>query len=94
LLILVAGALLNSATGIVAYLLTLTGRERQALKIFLAALGVDLVLNFLLIPGQRAFGAAIGCAVTVAVWNLAMLVAVRRGLGVDASLIGRPYRAR
>jgi len=51
-------------------------------------------LNLLLIPGQRAFGAAIACAATVAFWNLAMLVAVRRGLGVDASLLGRPYRAR
>jgi O-antigen/teichoic acid export membrane protein len=93
LLVLVAGGLVNASTGIVAYLLTLTGREVQALAILVGALAINFGLNLVLIPRQGALGAAVASVVTLASWNLLMLVTVRRGLGVDASLLGLRFRA-
>ena len=87
LLILLVGGLVNAATGVVAYLLTLTGRERQALWIFLGSLGLSLGLNVLLIPRLGFVGAAIASSSALAFWNLAMLAYVRHVLGIDASAI-------
>jgi O-antigen/teichoic acid export membrane protein len=91
LLVLVAGALVNSATGIVAYLLTLTGREIHALTILLGALLLNVLLNLALISTYHAFGAAVASAIALGTWNLAMLVTVRHSLGVDASALARSY---
>jgi len=95
LLILVAGGLVNAFTGIVVYLATLTGRERPALAIFLSALALSLALNVLLIPPLGIIGAAIASSSALSFWNLAMLLYVRRALGVDASAFGsRPRGVR
>jgi O-antigen/teichoic acid export membrane protein len=88
LVILVAGGAVNAFTGVVAYFLTLTGRERIALAIFVAALALSLILNVILIPRLGLVGAAIASASALAAWNLAMLAYVRRAIGIDASAIG------
>ena len=88
LLILTAGGLVNAFTGIVVYLATLTGRERPALAIFLTALALSFVLNIILIPRIDIVGAAIASSTALSFWNLAMLVFVRRQLGIDASAFG------
>jgi O-antigen/teichoic acid export membrane protein len=94
LLILLVGGLINAFTGVVAYLLTLTGRERHALWIFLGSLGLSLGLNVLLIPRLGFVGAAIASSSALGCWNLVMLVYVRRVLGIDASALGlSPRRA-
>jgi O-antigen/teichoic acid export membrane protein len=89
-LVLLVGGLVNAFTGIVAYLLTMTGRERTGMGIFSAALGVSLTMNLLLIPRFGALGAAISSSTAVCVWNLAMAFYVRRKLGIDATALGRP----
>lgn len=94
LLILLAGAVINAGTGIVAYLLTLTGAQRTALWIFGVALLTSAVLNLLLIPRFGVSGAAVASSTALASWNLAMLVVVRRRLGVDASALGLRRRVR
>jgi O-antigen/teichoic acid export membrane protein len=83
----------NAFTGVVAYFTTLTGRERQGLVIFAVALVLSIALNLLLIPGFGAVGAAIASSSATAAWNLAMLVYVRRTLGIDASALALPIRA-
>lgn len=88
LLVLLIGGMVNAFTGVVAYLLTLTGRERPALLIFLGSLGVSLGLNVLLIPRMGIVGAAIASSSALGCWNIAMLIYVRRTLGIDASAIG------
>jgi O-antigen/teichoic acid export membrane protein len=93
LLILVAGGLVNACTGVVVYLATLTGRERPALAIFLSALILSLVLNLLLIPRLGVVGAAIASSSALAFWNIAMLLYVRRALGIDASAFGSMPRS-
>ena len=92
LLILLVGGIVNAFTGIVAYLLALTGRERPALIIFSGALLVSGGLNLVLIPQFGAVGAAIASGSALSAWNLAMLFYVRRTMGIDASAIARPPR--
>ena len=86
--ILLAGAMVNAFTGIVGYLLTLTGRQTQALLIFAGGLIVSIALNLVLIPPFGIIGAAIASATALSCWNLAMLVYVRRAIGIDTSAIG------
>jgi O-antigen/teichoic acid export membrane protein len=88
-LALLAGAGVNAFTGIVAYLLTMTGRERIGMWIFCGALAVSLTLNLLLIPKFGALGAAIASSTALSAWNLAMIFYVRRKLGLDATALGR-----
>jgi O-antigen/teichoic acid export membrane protein len=94
LLILLVGGLINAFTGVVAYLLTLTGRERQALWIFFGSLALSLGLNVLLIPRLGFVGAAIASSSALGCWNLIMLINVRQVLGIDASAIGLSPRPR
>jgi O-antigen/teichoic acid export membrane protein len=92
LLILLIGGTVNAFTGIVAYLLTLTGRQVPALMIFIGALVLSAVLNVLLIPKFGTVGAAISSSAALAGWNLAMLLYVRRTIGIDASALGLAIR--
>lgn len=92
LLILLVGGMINASTGVVAYLLTLTGRERHALLIFVGALAISLVLNFILIPPLGIEGAALASTAALSMWNLLMAVYVRRVIGVDATAFARPAR--
>jgi O-antigen/teichoic acid export membrane protein len=93
LLVLIAGALANAFTGVVAYLLTLTGREVAALVIFAGALALSAALNVLLIPHCGAVGAAVASAAGTIFWNMTMLILVRRHLGIDASALAWRSRA-
>jgi O-antigen/teichoic acid export membrane protein len=92
LIVLLAGGAVNAGTGIVAYLLTLTGHERVAALIFGIALILSLTLNILLIPVLGSMGAAIASSATVSMWNITMVFYVRRTLGIDASILCLPLR--
>jgi O-antigen/teichoic acid export membrane protein len=85
--VLLVGGLVNAFTGVVGYLMILTGRERQALAIFACSLVASIVLNLLLIPRFSAVGAAMASSTATAAWNLAMLIYVRRTMGIDASAL-------
>lgn len=87
------GGLVNAFTGIVGYLMILTGREKQSLAIFAGALVLSIVLNLLLIPRCGAVGAAVASSSATIAWNLAMLVYVRRTMGIDASALALPPRS-
>jgi O-antigen/teichoic acid export membrane protein len=88
--ILLIGALANAATGSAGYLTILTGHERVALGILVTTLVLTLVLEWLLIPQFGAIGAAAGSVFGITFWNLLMAVYVRRNLGIDCTLMGRP----
>ena len=88
LVVLIAGGLVNSFTGVVAYLLTLTGHEVQALMIFTLALVANVILNILLIPHWGPVGAATASTSSTILWNVAMVIYVRYRLGIDASALG------
>jgi O-antigen/teichoic acid export membrane protein len=83
--VLLVGGLVNAFTGIVGYLMVLTGRERPALAIFAGSMVLSIGLNLVLIPRFGAIGAAVASSSATAAWNLAMLVYIRRAIGIDAS---------
>lgn len=85
--VLLIGGIVNAFTGAVAYFMTLTGHERQALAIFTGSLVLSVGLNMLLIPRFGAIGSAVASSTATAAWNLAMLIYVRRTLGIDASAL-------
>ena len=92
LLILLIGGVANAFTGVVGPLMILTEHERQALAIFAGALALSIILNLALIPSFGAVGAAIASASATTAWNFAMLIYVRRKVGIDASALALPPR--
>lgn len=79
--ILVGGQLVNAATGSVGLLLTMTGRQNAAAKIFGSVLALNAVLNAMLIPYFGMAGAATSTAVAVILWNAWMALEVKRSHG-------------
>jgi O-antigen/teichoic acid export membrane protein len=86
--ILLLGQLINAAAGSVAHLLTMTGLERQAAFIILAATVGSIALNAVLIPAFGMEGAAITSALTTAAWNVGMAVFLWTKLGIVPSILG------
>lgn len=83
----------STACGPVGMLLTMTERTGAALLSQLAGLAVNVALGVWLIPSLGAEGAAQAMVGGIVVWNLAMLVFVRRALGFDPSLLGAVWRS-
>ena len=77
------GQVVNALCGPVMYLLNMTGHERPAQRIvWIAALG-NLGLNLWAIPRFGIEGAAVATALSMAMWNVAAAVAVKRLLGLS-----------
>jgi O-antigen/teichoic acid export membrane protein len=72
----------NVATGSVASMLTMTGRERLVLYITTLCGVLNIALNWALITRFGATGAALATAAALIVSNLLYVAAVRRSLGV------------
>lgn len=83
-----AAQLCNSACGPVGMLLSMTGHQSMALVGHVAGLAANAALGVLLIPGQGTYGAVQAMAGGIVVWNLLILLMVRRRLGFDPSLFG------
>jgi len=84
--ILLTGQILNALTGPVGSLMTMTGYERQAAWIIGTGAGTNIALNSVLIPLLGIVGAAIATAFTTVLWNVAMLIFVRRRIGIDPTI--------
>lgn len=82
LVVLTAGQLINIATGPVGQILIMTGNERVWLALSVAAIGVNIVLNVLLLPRMGIVGAAWASATALAVLTVGGVAAVRRRLGL------------
>ena len=84
--ILAIAQLVNAASGPVGHLLAMTGHAPVALRGQLLALATNVCVGAALIPSQGAQGAAIAMAVGLVLWNLALLLQVRKLLDFDPSL--------
>jgi len=80
---LAAGQVVNALCGPVMYLLNMTGHERPAQRIVWVAALVNLGLNLWAIPRFGIEGAAVATALSMAFWNVAAAVAVKRLLGLS-----------
>ncbi len=86
--ILGAGMLLNVLCGSVGLLMTMTGHQNETSKVLGGAAVLNIILNAVLIPLFGLIGAAIATAFTAALWNIALVVLVRKRLGIRPSLPG------
>ena len=83
-----AAQVFNAACGPVGMLLAMSGHQSRVLVGRAVALATNVALGFWLIPQDGAHGAALAMAGGIVVWNLLMLLSVRRHLGFDPSLLG------
>ena len=88
-LILLGGQGANALAGPVGYLLSMTGHQTQVMRVLGISALVNLLLNGALIPLLGVTGAAAATALTNLAWNLVLLFAVRRQLGIDSTALGR-----
>jgi O-antigen/teichoic acid export membrane protein len=87
-MVLAAAHVVSAGAGPVGYLMSLTGHEKAAARVYgLCTLG-NVVLNVLLIPAWGPLGAAIAAAMTMVTWNVWLRLLVNRRLGMGS---GRPW---
>ena len=82
LLVLLSGQLVNSAVGAVAYIMMMSGQERNAARILTIVISIMLTLYVIVIPAHGIKGAALVTAFGVAIWNLGMVRSIYRTQGV------------
>ncbi len=90
LLVLLGGQVVNSAVGPAAFLLNMTGHERDTGTGKLAGVGLNIVLNLVAVPELGGLGAALAAASSTAAWNLLLWWKVRRRLGIEAGAFEVP----
>lgn len=88
LVIFAIGATLAAACGPVELLLQLTGEQNTLFKVLVGVNVVGLAITALATYAFGPVGAAVSIAGTVIVWNIAAVMAARRRIGVDPSLLG------
>lgn len=81
-LIMCLGYVINTMTGPVPMVLTMTGHERDALRGVVVGLGINLVTCLALVPLVGHVGAAIGAVLGQFAWNSLLAFMVRRRFGM------------
>jgi O-antigen/teichoic acid export membrane protein len=86
LMILALSQLVLAAIGPVDVLLSVTGFQKQCLRVFALALALTVILNLILVPLYGITGAAIAVFLVVAYWAIWLHKLVVRHLEIDPSL--------
>lgn len=86
--ILAVAQLVNAFTGPANSLLDMTGHQDDSLKAMVVGVIVNVALNALLIPRWDIAGAAIATGISLVIWNVLLVLLVRRRLGLDATATG------
>jgi O-antigen/teichoic acid export membrane protein len=84
------GQIINAFTGSVALLLSMTGHERDTLIGRSIGAALNIIFNACLVPHWGAEGAAISTAISTAIWNIILLFAVYKRLGINATAFSFP----
>jgi O-antigen/teichoic acid export membrane protein len=88
LVILCVAQLFNVAVGMVGLILNMTGHERDAaLGLAFGAL-TNISANAVLIPAWDIYGAAAATGLSVIVWNILLIIAVRKRTGLRSTVFG------
>ena len=87
--VLIAGVVLQSASGPGEDLLNMLGAERLCALVSLGALGLAAALNLALVPAFGALGAAVAMATANAVRGVALSLAARSRLGLTIHALAR-----
>jgi O-antigen/teichoic acid export membrane protein len=90
--ILTVGQVVNSMTGSVGLLLTMTEHQSTALAILCIGTATGAGLTALLVPQFGMIGAAIASVVSTSLWNCSMWVFSCKRLGYDPSVFSLVYK--
>ena len=84
-----AGQLVNVACGPVGIVMIMTGQETAAARLISIAAVTNVVLSGALIPLWGITGAAIGSTASTILWNVLLVFAVRRTVGIRSTAFSR-----
>ena len=87
LVVLAIGQLVSAIAGNVGYITTMTGQERISSAILGVSVVLNLVLNYIFIQNFGIFGAALATTITTALWNVALVVFVRKVLKLKSTIV-------
>lgn len=90
--ILCTAQVINAGAGPVGQILNMTGHERDTVIGMAIGAFTNIVLNLVLIPIWGIEGAALATGIGLGVWNLVLVVTVRRRTGINSTLFGRSKR--
>jgi O-antigen/teichoic acid export membrane protein len=76
-----------TCTWAVGFLASMTGHQRQSAIGLAVAVVLNALLNLWLIPAYGIVGAAAASALSLGAWQIAMVVLIRRAVGVDPTLM-------
>ncbi len=85
-LILACGQLFNVAVGSTGYILAMAKKESLVLISIGFGVITNIVLNYLLVPSLRIEGAAIATSASIIVWNLMMLIFVKKETKINPTI--------
>lgn len=83
-IILLIGQFFNSATGSVAFLLNMTDNEKFTIRGTFVAVGINIILSFILSPKFGINGAAIASATSIAISNIILWWLVYKHLKINS----------
>lgn len=87
-MILLTGQVVNAFCGSCGHLLNMAGHERISLALMILAMIANISLNLLLIPSFGLMGAATATAISLALLNVGIVIAIRRKVGIAPTLLG------
>ena len=86
-IILAVGQLFNVALGSTGYILTMAKKESLVLISILVGILTNILLNYFLVPILKVEGAAIATSSSMVIWNIMMLIFVKRKTGINPTII-------
>ena len=86
LVILITGQLVNVLSGSVGYIMIMTGEQKQAAYVLAGSAGLNIFLNFLLIPAFGIEGAAVATTVSLILWNVVLIFYIKRRMHLNTTI--------
>ncbi|MEO0769852.1 MAG: polysaccharide biosynthesis C-terminal domain-containing protein, partial [Cyanobacteria bacterium J06649_4] len=86
--ILCVGKFIATSVGLAHLVLNMTGNERYAANVAWMMTVLNIVLNAVFIPLWGVDGAALATSISIVSGGFVSLIAVRRRLGIDMTLMG------
>jgi O-antigen/teichoic acid export membrane protein len=87
--VLAAGLMIRASMGPVELILNMLGEQKMCAVVLFASAGLNLALNFALIPEFGLMGAATATAMSMAGAAIVMTMVARRRLGIDCFILRR-----
>jgi len=94
LLILAVGTFWDAASGLAGYVLQMTGHHVRLLKLTAASAATNAALNFFLAPRFGGYGVAAATALTLIVFNMVVVRAAKKAVGVRTFVYFEPAEWR